>query len=240
MKNIKNLMNSKKIGIIIFARMSSKRYPGKVLKKIFDDKNIVEIIINNLKKEKLHSKIIVATSNKKIDKKIVNFCKINKINFFLGSHQNVFLRTKQCINKYNLNYFVRVCADRPFFDVSLMKKMIKLIFLKKVDIVTNVNPRTYPKGLTCEVSKTNIFKKINEDKLSLMEKEHIFNYFYKKKKYRIFNLKSKFNKNFLNKNFSLDKRKDVNEIKKIFLKFSKINKKINTNNLYKLSSRKVI
>ena len=73
-----------------------------------------------------------------------------------------------------------------------------------------------------------------------MEKEHIFNYFYKKKKYRIFNLKSKFNKNFLNKNFSLDKRKDVNEIKKIFLKFSKINKKINTNNLYKLSSRKVI
>ena len=76
---------------------------------------------------------------------------------------------------------MRVCADRPFFDVSLMKKMIKLIFLKKVDIVTNVNPRTYPKGLTCEVSKTNIFKKINEDKLSQMEKEHIFNYFYKKR-----------------------------------------------------------
>ena len=55
--------------------MSSKRYPGKVLKKIFDNKNIFEIIINNLKKENLHSKIIIATSNKKIDKKIVNFCK---------------------------------------------------------------------------------------------------------------------------------------------------------------------
>ena len=59
-----------------------KEISRKGVKKIFDDKNIVEIIINNLKKEKLHSKIIVATSNKKIDKKIVNFCKINKINFF--------------------------------------------------------------------------------------------------------------------------------------------------------------
>ena len=115
-------------------------YENGELKKIFDNKNIFEIIINNLKKEKLHSKIIIATSNKKIDKKIVNFCKTNNINFFLGCHNNVFLRTKQCIKRYNLNYFVRICADRPFFDVSLMKKMIKLIFQKKVDIVTNAHP----------------------------------------------------------------------------------------------------
>ena len=60
------------------------------------------------------------------------------------------------------------------------------------------------------------------------------------KEYKIFNLKSKFNNNFLSRNFSLDKKKDLHEIKKIFSKFSKINKRINTNNLYKLSSRKVI
>ena len=31
--------------------MSSKRYPGKVLEKIYNDQNILEIIINNLKKK---------------------------------------------------------------------------------------------------------------------------------------------------------------------------------------------
>ena len=178
---------------------------------------------------------------KKIDRKIVNFCKSKNINYFLGNHKNVFLRAKQCVKKYNLDYFVRICADRPFFDISLMKKMVKLIFLKKkVDIVTNVNPRTFPKGLTCEVAKTSIFKKIKEKELSQIEKEHIFNYFYNKKKYKIFNVKSKFDKNFISKNFSLDKKKDRKKIKKFFLKFSEENKIINTNNLYKFSSKKVI
>ena len=164
MKNINNEINSKKIGLIIFARMSSKRYPGKVLEKIYNNNNVFEIILNNLKKEQLHSKIIIATSKNKIDKKIVNFCKTNNIKFFLGNHNNVFLRTKQCIKKYNLNYFVRICADRPFFDVSLMKKMIKLMFQKEVDIVTNAYPRTYPKGLTCEVARANIFRKTKQIK----------------------------------------------------------------------------
>lgn len=240
MKKIEHFLNSKKIGFIIFARMSSKRYPGKVLEKIYNNQNILEIIINNLKKKKLHSRIIVATSKKKIDRKIVNFCKSKNINYFLGNHKNVFLRAKQCVKKYNLDYFVRICADRPFFDISLMKKMVKLIFLKKVDIVTNVNPRTFPKGLTCEVAKTSIFKKIKEKELSQIEKEHIFNYFYNKKKYKILNVKSKFDKNFISKNFSLDKKKDRKKIKKIFLKFSEENKIINTNNLYKFSSKKVI
>ena len=220
MKKIEHFLNFKKIGFIIFARMSSKRYPGKVLEKIYNDQNILEIIINNLKKKKLHSRIIVAIFKKKIDRKIVNFCKSKNINYFLKNHKNVFLRAKQCVKKYNLDYFVRICADRPFFDISLMKKMVKLIFLKKVDIVTNVNPRTFPKGLTCEVAKTSIFKKIKQKELSQIEKEHIFNYFYNKKKYKILNVKSKFDKNFIIKNFNLDKKKDRKKIKKIFLKFS--------------------
>ena len=51
MKKIEHFLNLKKIGFIIFARMSSKRYPGKVLEKIYNDQNILEIIINNLKKK---------------------------------------------------------------------------------------------------------------------------------------------------------------------------------------------
>ena len=54
MKNINNEINSKKIGLIIFARMSSKRYPGKVLEKIYNNNNVFEINLNNLKKEQLH------------------------------------------------------------------------------------------------------------------------------------------------------------------------------------------
>lgn len=76
----------------------------------------------------------------------------------------------------------------------MMKKMIKLFFLKKVDIATNAFPRTYPKGLTCEIAKANIFKKVNVKSLSKTEKEHIFNYFYKKKIIRSLVLKKNLKK----------------------------------------------
>ena len=74
MDDLNNLILNKKIGLILYARMSSKRFPGKVLKKIYDNKNILQIIFNNLKKIKAQDNLIVATSNLSIDKEIIKFC----------------------------------------------------------------------------------------------------------------------------------------------------------------------
>ena len=47
MKDIfQNIIKERKIGLIIYARMSSKRFPGKVLKKIYNNLSVCEIIIN--------------------------------------------------------------------------------------------------------------------------------------------------------------------------------------------------
>ena len=62
---------------IIQARMSSKRLPGKVLKKI-NNLTLLELIVQRLKKIKDIEKIYIATSNQKSDKKIINFCKKKK------------------------------------------------------------------------------------------------------------------------------------------------------------------
>ena len=40
-----------------------------------------------------------------------------------------------------------------------MDRMIKKFKNSKFDIITNQYPRTYPKGLACEVAKTKIFLK---------------------------------------------------------------------------------
>lgn len=232
MSENENLIKSKNIGLIIFARMSSKRFPGKVLKKIYKNKSSIQLIVNNLIKANFGQNLIVATSKLRSDKKIIEFCKSENIKFFKGSNQNVFLRTKECIKKFKLKYIVRICADRPFFDPKLMTKMIEMMLKKNFDIITNANPRTYPKGLTCEVAKSKIFN-VNNKKLSKTDREHIFNYFYRKKKYKIYNFKSKFNKNFINKNFCLDTKKDLRKIKNIILKFSRNGKIINSQTLYK-------
>jgi hypothetical protein len=50
MNNFNRIIRDKKIGLIFYARMSSKRFHGKVLEKVYDNKNILQIIIINLKK----------------------------------------------------------------------------------------------------------------------------------------------------------------------------------------------
>lgn len=212
---------NKKIGLIVYARTGSKRFPNKVITNIYQNKKLLEIILEKLKASKFNENIIVATTNKKRDKKIISICKSYDVKFFTGSENNVFLRTKKCIKKFKLDYFVRICGDRPLFDVDLMDKMIKLILNKKYDIITNTLVKSYPKGLSCEVADCKIFKNINLKSLLESEKEHIFNFFYNKKKYQILNLKKKFNKKFLNINFSIDTKNDLKRIKQIMSNLDK-------------------
>ena len=116
---------------IIQARMSSKRLPGKVLKKI-NGIPILEIVYYRLKKVKKIDKICIATSRRNSDKKIVDFCKKNKIEFFAGNLNNVLSRFKFLVNKYLPRYIIRITADNPFFDKDVLSKQINLI--KKYDL----------------------------------------------------------------------------------------------------------
>ena len=64
--------------IIIQARMSSRRFPGKVLFEV-KKKPLLGYIIESLTKCNNSFKIIVATSNHKSDNSIVEYCKSKDI-----------------------------------------------------------------------------------------------------------------------------------------------------------------
>ena len=172
--------------VIIQARTSSYRLKEKVLKKI-NNIEILKILILRLKKVIEIKKIIVATSHQKSDRKIVKLCLKNKIDYFTGPLNNVRKRFELCINKFNLkNVVMRISADSPFIDINLIKKMIKIQKKKKnYDIVTNVYPRSFPKGQSIEIVKTKLFKKLSLKKMSPNENEHVTQYFYRRKKLRI-------------------------------------------------------
>ena len=126
-------------------------------------------------------------------------------------------RTIQCCKNFNLDGFVRVNADRPFWDFNLMQSMISFYLSNNYDIVTNQLPKICPKGLACEIASTKIFEKVNLKNLSKNEKEHIFNYFYKNKNnYKIFNYKDNFYNKKKKLNLSIDTKRDYTIVKKIY------------------------
>ena len=86
----------------------------------------------------------------------------------------------------------------------------------KYDLITNIFPRSFPKGQSVEIIKTSILKK-NIHKFTKMDKEHVTNYFYKNhKQFKIKNFFLKVKKD--NMNLSVDTKYDL---KKILKKFNK-------------------
>ena len=151
----------------------------------------------------------------KQDSEIKKFCKINKFRVYQGSLNNTFLRFKNFLLDHNMNYFMRISGDSPLLDHKIIDKMISIHKKNKnYDLITNIFPRTFPKGQSVEILKSSTYLNINNKVLSKEEKEHLTLYYYNnQKKFKILNFKN--NKNMSKYNLSVDNLNDFELVRKI-------------------------
>lgn len=201
--------------LVIQARCSSRRLKNKVLLKI-NNTPVILHLINTIKKNKKIKKIVVATSNQKTDDKLIRYLKKLNILFYRGDLENVAERLYLTAKKYEAKKFMRISADSPLLDNDVINKALQTN--KKFpfyDLITNVYPRTFPKGQSVEIIRTSILKK-NIKFMNKSDKEHVTKFFYTDKiKIKIKNFK-RF-KNFKFKNYCIDNKTDIRKIKKIML-----------------------
>ena len=203
---------------VIQARCSSKRFPNKILKIVYGKPLIHHVILKLLKSKKI-SKIIVATSNHKSDDKLIKFLKKIKVEFFRGSLTNVAERMLNLALLQKRNFFLRINGDSPLIDYKLVDLAISTSKKnKRYDLVTNIFPRSFPKGQSVEIIRTSLLKKYIS-KMSKKEKEHVTKYFYK------------YSKNFYIKNFR-------NKLKTQLIKLAVDNKKDLAKILRKIDKKK--
>jgi spore coat polysaccharide biosynthesis protein SpsF (cytidylyltransferase family) len=219
---------------IIQARISSKRLPSKMLKKIIN-RTLLERVIIQIQKVKKIKKVIVATSNHKSDDPIANYCKKKGIEFYRGPLNNVTMRFYEVIKKFNFRSFLRVNGDSPLIDFKLIEYFIKIYEKNNYDILTNACPKSFPKGQSIEIINSNLFKKEFKNIKSRGDLEHVFTYFYKNKSlFKIKNISCKKNLNKLN--FSIDTYKDLLRVRNILIKYNNVTPNFNklTNSNMKL------
>jgi spore coat polysaccharide biosynthesis protein SpsF len=221
-----------KVGIIVQARMGSKRFPGKIMKKV-NGYPMLNHMLNQIKKSKLHDEIIIATSLKKENDIVRNFCKKNKINCFSGSENNLVNRFYLCAKKYKLDTIVRLTADCPLIDPTIIDLCIKKFLSKKFDFVANTSPpnnKSYPDGVDVEVFSFKTIETVNSKCKSKKDLEHVTPYIWRKKKeYRLFRFNLK--KDLSKYRFTLDYKEDFVLIKKILINLYNKKKKISMNNV---------
>lgn len=200
---------------IIQARMSSRRLPGKVLKKI-NNISILEMIIERLKKLKDIDKIYVATSNQKSDNKIVNFCKKKKINHYRGSLNNVLSRFEYLFLKYKPEYIIRITGDCPFIDYEFLKKIVNFAKKNKVDFFDLEKKTDLIQGIDLKSSK--VYKFIFKEAKSIKDKEHVGSFVFKKNIKKFNGVLVKLPKYYFNYNYriTVDEKKDLLTLQNIF------------------------
>jgi spore coat polysaccharide biosynthesis protein SpsF len=166
-----------KIGFIIICRYNSRRLPGKILKKI-NGKEILLYIYERLFTVARNDDIIVATSEEDSDNPIVDFCSQNNINFYRGSLNNVALRFLNCAEKYGFDYATRINGDNIFLDIQTLKEMVSIALKNKYDFISNVKDRTFPKGMSIEIVRTDYYKKVYKEFNKEEFFEHVTLYLY--------------------------------------------------------------
>jgi len=158
--------------VILQARMSSKRLPGKVM-KLLNGTPMIQRQINRIQKSKKISKVIVATSIEKEDFVISDLCQNIGIECYRGSLTNVFSRFFDLTTSNNFNNIVRLTADCPFTMPLLIDEMFSEFNESNFDYYSNSIIRTYPRGLDIEFFTAQSLLKLNQFDLSEEELEHV-------------------------------------------------------------------
>ena len=118
--------------------------------------------------------------------------------YFRGDLNNVAKRLVCTAEKYKKKYFLRINGDSPLIDYKIIDKALDIFkrSQNKYNLITNVFPRTFPKGQSVEIINTKILKD-NLCKMNKADLEHVTRYFYKN------------SSNFFIKNFKSFKKKKI-------------------------------
>ena len=161
--------------------MNSNRLPGKVLMKV-NNKPLLLYMHERVKASTEIDDLIVATSDKKSDKEIVELCKLNEIGYICGSLNDVLDRYYQAARITNADLIVRLTADCPIIDPSIIDSIVRVYKNGSYDYVANTAPPegvTYPEGMDVEVFSMSALKTAWKNSNKLSEREHVTFYFWK-------------------------------------------------------------
>ncbi|MBI2578000.1 MAG: glycosyltransferase family protein [Candidatus Wildermuthbacteria bacterium] len=163
---------SSAIGVIIQARMSSTRLPGKVL-KILGDKPVVQHVIERSKRIPSCQKVILATTTKPIDDDLERLGKSLGISVYRGSENDVLDRYYQAAKQFEVDTIVRITADCPCLEPLIVQEVIDLYNKSEYDHVSNAQPPSLPDGLDAEIFSFRILEKTWKEADDPLEREHV-------------------------------------------------------------------
>ena len=122
--------------------------------------------------------LIIATSTDPSDDPTAVFARQRCIDCYRGSLEDVALRLLRAGEEQGADAVVRINGDSPLMDPVLIDRAVDLFREAPVDIVTNVRPRTFPKGQSVEVISLDALRRAVVSMTAAEDREHVTAYIY--------------------------------------------------------------
>lgn len=177
---------------VVQARMSSRRFPGKVLHEV-GDKPVLAYLLERLQRCDRLAGVVVAISDDVSDDPVESFCTDTSTAFFRGPLHDVAERFIQLFSQFPADAYARISADSPMLDQTVVDAVVCLFEQMDPDLATNTFPRSFPKGQSVEVFSPQVFQRACKCFEEPEDFEHITRYFYRHENvFEITNLTSDF------------------------------------------------
>jgi spore coat polysaccharide biosynthesis protein SpsF len=159
-----------KVTVIIQARMTSSRLPGKILKKVLG-RPLLSYLIERLQSCRRVKNIILATTVNPEDDPVAELARNIGIQVFRGSEDNVLDRFYRAATTFGASHIMRITADCPLIDPSVCDRVAGEYFDLNADFV-HTGP-SFAEGVDCEVFSYGALEKAWKSATLNSEKEHV-------------------------------------------------------------------
>ena len=163
---------------VIQARMSSARFPGKVLASL-NGIPILARVVKQLADAVSRADILVATSDHTSDDPIAAYAPTLGVECFRGPLDDVLERFRMCARKRGGQWVGRISADSPLLDADVVRRVLDARTDGRPDLVTTTFPRSFPAGQNVELIRADSLMRLPDEELTAEDREHVTAFFYR-------------------------------------------------------------
>jgi spore coat polysaccharide biosynthesis protein SpsF len=160
--------------IIVQARMTSTRLPGKVLADL-GGRPLLAQMLRRLMRCRRADEVVVATTTNAPDDAVVEVAGVEGARWFRGEEHDVLSRYLGAAREARADVIVRVTADCPLIDPEQVDRVIVALETDAggADYAANVVERTFPRGLDAEALYRDTLQRIDRLAHSAAAREHV-------------------------------------------------------------------
>lgn len=176
--------------LIVQARMTSTRLPGKVLLPLAGEPMLTRLV-ERLRRVQRADGIVIATTTNATDDPIAALCSQLGVPCHRGSEHDVLSRYADAARLHGADVVVRITSDCPLIDPSLIDQVIAVHEEGDSDYVSNMLPPTWPYGMAVEVFSAAALAQAHAEATQAAEREHVTPFIYwHPERYRLRNVAS--------------------------------------------------